>query len=1022
MFEDSPRKIVVTYPGRFQPFHKGHRDVFANLQKRFGVDNVFIVTGNKTDAYKSPFNFSDKIKFITAMGVPADRVIETDKVYDLPLAFQDYKDQVVFVTVVGEPDAKRLNPGATKKDGSPSYFQRMPTDARDLVTADKHGYVVVEPEQPQSIAIGGKTYDVSHGTPTRELWNQVRNNPQQRNEFLAQLYGNTNPELGATLDKIPTGAEDPAPQASPKLAKVKPDAVAKKPQAKLSSVKIPKPEKIAAVKPKKVEKELDEDPQFVGKWKGTDPASAAKVKYVGEDAGGVGVVKNGNDPRYVMATTGNDNDVDANTLGKMMKSYNLIGKNPANTKQTPVTGRVGQGLKESVTVTEAKNLHKRVKIVKGPDAGKYGYIRQIEHGQYKGAPKKFDVDIEGGGQANGLPATALRLAKEQDVAEAFIAPALSAANANAEYERTRTHLGGYKGRVDTEVSSKEEFLSVGKALQRAAKQSGQHVEYGLSDNKMSIFSDSMNSDELDEFIDNALESLQEGVAEAFANPGSGSTGTSRGAKRIANTVRKALAKNAETPEQRAARKEFEAQFDAERRKQQGMAEGEYDSRKPFGVRYKVFAGREGRMTTKEYWTTSSEKLEKAVAKIEALGNFYEIDGYSYPKEKQGVAEGGFKNLFAEFSGYGKYMQGRAPGVFNKFGLQVVSKEYSDDDNIQTYVVRGDRDSIAKAGQYLERNEDFGGYHLVKPGMTEAAGEQKFIVSYHNSLSDKSYTVMVSADDEYDAGDKVRYALGRGDRVTDVKPARGNEPTDEEYKVFVDPRNSAGHAGIYARQQGVAEGRVKELDMDLKSMPDQEFLAKYNRTKTQVRTAMKNESIIAENAEELNLGDDVVITGPVEFKGKTGVITDFGTMKRFVVVDLYNHGKHSFHSSDVSFNEYAGSEEEENDWQQRNESGVDEGMYQYDKQDPYNSEFAPDVGMGRMTLRGWKQSLIQRVTQLAADLSAAGQDIDKSALWDRVYSKMQSMNMDPIAKEIELAHQELERIRRQGGTRARAFKK
>jgi hypothetical protein len=72
--------------------------------------------------------------------------------------------------------------------------------------------------------------------------------------------------------------------------------------------------------------------------------------------------------------------------------------------------------------------------------------------------------------------------------------------------------------------------------------------------------------------------------------------------------------------------------------QEGVAEGEYDSRKPFGVRYKVFAGREGRVTTKEYWTTSSEKLEKAVAKIEALGNFYEIDGYSYPKEKQGVAE------------------------------------------------------------------------------------------------------------------------------------------------------------------------------------------------------------------------------------------------------------------------------------------------------------------------------------------------------------------------------------------------
>jgi hypothetical protein len=89
-------------------------------------------------------------------------------------------------------------------------------------------------------------------------------------------------------------------------------------------------------------------------------------------------------------------------------------------------------------------------------------------------------------------------------------------------------------------------------------------------------------------------------------------------------------------------KELESEFYAnhpELDDRKGVAEGEYDSRKPFGVRYKVFAGREGRVTTKEYWTTSSEKLEKAVAKIEALGNFYEIDGYSYPKEQQGVAEG-----------------------------------------------------------------------------------------------------------------------------------------------------------------------------------------------------------------------------------------------------------------------------------------------------------------------------------------------------------------------------------------------
>ena len=68
--------------------------------------------------------------------------------------------------------------------------------------------------------------------------------------------------------------------------------------------------------------------------------------------------------------------------------------------------------------------------------------------------------------------------------------------------------------------------------------------------------------------------------------------------------------------------------------------------------------------------------------------------------------------------------------------------------------------------------------------------------------------------------------------------------------------------------------------------------------------------LVETAEGLNVGDDVVITGNVEFRGKTGVIDSFGRDNRFVVVNLYNHGRHSFHSSDVSVNDYADSDAEE----------------------------------------------------------------------------------------------------------------
>ena len=82
---------------------------------------------------------------------------------------------------------------------------------------------------------------------------------------------------------------------------------------------------------------------------------------------------------------------------------------------------------------------------------------------------------------------------------------------------------------------------------------------------------------------------------------------------------------------------------------------------------------------------------------------------------------------------------------------------------------------------------------------------------------------------------------------------------------------------------------------------------------------KNEGV-NENAEELNVGDPVIITGNVKFQGKTGDIDSFGQDKRFVIVNLYNHGKHSFHSSDVSRNEYADSEEEHDEWNDIKEAG------------------------------------------------------------------------------------------------------
>lgn len=242
-------QLVVLYPGRFQPFHLGHKEVFASLQNKFGRDSVFIATSNKTELPKSPFNFSDKTVFMNAAGISSDRILEVASPYKLPEQFNP--ENTIFIVAVGAPDKDRLKPDSVKKDGNPSYFKTF-TNLSECTTADQHGYVIIAEERHKVIEINGQKIDVSHGTQSRAAWNSVRNDPKQRSQFLLQMYGRDDPELARILDKIPT--------------------------------------------------------------------------TVNEEAAGVGVVKNSKDPRYVMATMGDDNDVTASTLPQMMAGYHLTKK------------------------------------------------------------------------------------------------------------------------------------------------------------------------------------------------------------------------------------------------------------------------------------------------------------------------------------------------------------------------------------------------------------------------------------------------------------------------------------------------------------------------------------------------------------------------------------------------------------------------------------------------------------------------------------------------------------------------
>lgn len=359
--EDAPQ-LVVLYPGRFQPFHLGHRDVFASLQGKFGRDHVWISTSNKVEQPKSPFNFTDKSILMHAAGIPSDRIIESSNPYKIPPQFDPAK--IIFIVAVGAPDKERLKPDTYKKDGNPSYFKSF-TNIKECETGDKHGYVVIANERNKSIKVGGTTFDVSHGTETRAVWNQIRNDPAKRNEFLMQMYGRNDPEIGRVLDKIEQTMSESVtegfnskqevinhfvsqgkseasgasawergwrgPTKKKKLSPFDPDY---KPKTVDNTRYGEIDEHIVKVaggyelKSKHGNKNLGKYPTKAGAEKRERQVQYFKHQGVTEDAAGVGVVKNGNDPRYSMATMGDQNDVDASTLGKEMKAYGLTGRKP----------------------------------------------------------------------------------------------------------------------------------------------------------------------------------------------------------------------------------------------------------------------------------------------------------------------------------------------------------------------------------------------------------------------------------------------------------------------------------------------------------------------------------------------------------------------------------------------------------------------------------------------------------------------------------------------------------------------
>ena len=150
---DSVDNKVVVYAGRFQPFHKGHYATYSHLVKKFGKDNVYIGTSNKTDNQKSPFNFKEKVMIMNTMfGIPKNRIVQVKNPYVPTEVLKKFdKDTTAFITVVGKKDASRLG----------GKFFTPYKDNLDFEGYEDKGYVYIAPQQSNPIS----GTDVRKGTP-----------------------------------------------------------------------------------------------------------------------------------------------------------------------------------------------------------------------------------------------------------------------------------------------------------------------------------------------------------------------------------------------------------------------------------------------------------------------------------------------------------------------------------------------------------------------------------------------------------------------------------------------------------------------------------------------------------------------------------------------------------------------------------------------------------------------------------------------------------------------------------------
>ena len=182
LVESKIKKVVGIYGGRYQPFGPHHLKTYKWLKSK--VDDAYITTSDIKKPPKHPMNYSEKVRHMTKMGVPKNRIIKEKVPLVANNVLKKYDSETTAVIYIfGEKDAGRLA-GGKKKGGGLSYFQDYKKNKNNLKGYEEHGYFMTAPHQ--SVRVGGK--EVS-GTVMRELLGSPKFSDKERKKLFKDAFG-----------------------------------------------------------------------------------------------------------------------------------------------------------------------------------------------------------------------------------------------------------------------------------------------------------------------------------------------------------------------------------------------------------------------------------------------------------------------------------------------------------------------------------------------------------------------------------------------------------------------------------------------------------------------------------------------------------------------------------------------------------------------------------------------------------------------------------------------------------------